>query len=345
MPEVLIVGGGSIGERHLRCFGQIGCQTALCEIEADRRARLIEQYDVRLGFSSLEEAARRPWDAVVVCTPAHLHVPHALSLLGGGTRSLLIEKPLATCIEDAQALLPHTSGAMVGVAYVLRASPLVQEVRQVLSAGQIGDVLAVVVESGQHFPTFRPAYRDIYYRDRRTGGGAVQDAATHMFDLAQYLAGPFDWIFCDYEHQALEGVVVEDTVQAVGRSGGGRTLVSIALNQFMAPNETTVRLNGRAGSIEIRFHEARWGMYRHGEGDWSWNPPVSKDRDELFRIQARRFRAACEGREPMLCSLAEAMHSLEIQVAALASQGTRRIPIGGSSVQPRPPWAAAQIMS
>ena len=40
MPvDVLIVGGGSIGERHLRCFQEIGCTVALCGVECRAAAR------------------------------------------------------------------------------------------------------------------------------------------------------------------------------------------------------------------------------------------------------------------------------------------------------------------
>ena len=84
------------------------------------------------------------------------------------------------------------------IAYVLRHHPATQRTRELLTEGAIGKLHQVTVVAGQHFPSFRPAYRDIYYARRETGGGAVQDAATHLFDIVQHLAGPLDWIFCDY---------------------------------------------------------------------------------------------------------------------------------------------------
>src|SRR5207248_9870667 len=179
--------------------------------------------------------------------------------------------------------------------------------------------------AGQNFPSLRPAYRETYYRFHETGGGAVQDAATHLFDLVQYLAGPLDWIFADCAHQEVGDVEVEDTVHMVGRAGGGRVLVSVALNQFMAPNETHLQLNGSRGSLAIRFHEHRAGMFMLGDSDWTWTEPLASERDDLFREQAQRFLTAAIGQEPPRCGLDDGIRAMKVNLAALRSCETRTV--------------------
>ncbi len=322
MLDVLIVGGGSIGERHLRCFGQLpDCRVSLCEVHETRRASLVDQYRPHAAFSRLEDAAAQQWHAAIVCTPAHLHVSHTLQL-ACCTSAFLIEKPLATSVQDAARLEALATERPVAVAYVLRVHPAVETVRAELAAGRIGDLLQVAVVSGQHFPTYRPAYREIYYRDRATGGGAVQDAATHVFNLVQHLAGDFTWIACDCAHQALEGVEVEDTVHLLGRTMQ-RVLVSVSLNQFMAPNELIVYLNGSRGTLQLRLHEQRWGRFCHDDSGWHWSEPLVSERDELFRRQAAQFLAVCRGQAFPMCDLAAARHTLDVNLAALASGGNR----------------------
>ena len=176
-------------------------------------------------------------------------------------------------------------------------------------------------------PTFRPAYREIYYADRRTGGGAIQDAVTHLANLAQAFVGPFDWVFCDYDHQALEGVTVEDTVHLTARAGHGRILVSIALNQFMAANESRLTLNGSRGSIRIEVPEHRYGIIRHGEAAWTFSEPLLHERDEWFGLQAKRFAEVLAGRLPPACPLDDAVQTLAVNLAALESAGQRRVAI------------------
>jgi hypothetical protein len=138
-----------------------------------------------------------------------------------------------------------------------------------------------------------------------------------MFDLIQHLAGPLDWIFCDWPPE-LPGVEVEDTVHLLGRAGG-RVLVSLALNQFMAPNETHLQLNGARGSLGIRLHDHRAGIFLHGDNDWTWTEHLVADRDDLFRAQAESFLAAATGQHPPLCSLDDAARALRVNLAALES--------------------------
>ena len=104
-----------------------------------------------------------------------------------------------------------------------------------------------------------------------------------------------------------------------GRADGGKILVSLALNQFMAPNETHVQLNGASGSLAIRFHEQRAGLYRLGDADWHWTEPLVKERDDLFRAQAKSFLAAIRGERTPFCSLEEGIRALKINLAALRS--------------------------
>jgi predicted dehydrogenase len=333
MIDVLIVGGGSIGERHLRSFQQIGCQVGLCDTSAERRAQIAERYQVRHVFASLAEALagviEQRWTGIVICTPAHLHAEHAIQA-AAATEALLIEKPLATRLADAEQLRTALAGKTVQVAYVLRHHPAVQYAHGRLRGGDIGELHEVTITAGQHFPSFRPAYRDIYYARHETGGGAVQDAATHLFDLVQCFAGELEWVFCDYAHQELPGVEVEDTVHLIGRAnggraGGGRVMVSLALNQFMAPNETHMQLNGARGSLAIRFHEQRAGIFRHGDAAWEWTEPLVRERDDLFRGQARSFLAALRGEHLPVCSLDAGLSALKVNLAALRSGRERSV--------------------
>jgi len=323
MPlEILVVGGGSIGERHLRCFQDIGCSVALCDSNAARLAEIAERYKLARTFPTIELAARENWYGVVIATPANLHAEHVAALIKS-TDAFLIEKPLCLSNEDARRLQSLAPGKSIQVGYVLRHHPATQHVRTLLAEGVIGKLHQVTITAGQNFPSLRPAYRDIYYKSHQTGGGAVQDAATHLFDLLQHLAGPLDWIFCDYAHQELADVDVEDTVHIMGRCCGGRVIASIALNQFMAPNETQVQLNGALGSLAIRFHEQRAGMFMLGDPGWTWTEPLVVERDDLFRAQAQNFISSIVKQEPPLCTLQDGLRALAVNLAALRSGQNR----------------------
>ncbi|MBL8828726.1 MAG: Gfo/Idh/MocA family oxidoreductase [Planctomycetaceae bacterium] len=321
--RILIVGGGSIGERHLRCFQQIGAQVALCETLESRRKDVAGRYLCE-SFSTVEDAARHAWDAAVICTPAHLHVPHAVTL-APQTQAMLIEKPLATQDTDIPRLIAATRGKPVMIAYVFRSHPAVHELRRQLRDETLGPLHQITVLGGQHFPTFRPAYREIYYAKHETGGGCIQDAATHMIDLVSYLAGRFDWVFCDAAHQELAGVEVEDTVNALGRLNGNRVLFSLAENQFMAGNELQIHAHCARGSLQLKLPDHTWGILRHGDSQWQMHGPMIHERDDLFRRQARLFLDVCAGRVENPSPLEDARHTLQVNLALLRSWREQRI--------------------
>jgi predicted dehydrogenase len=322
--RLLIVGAGSIGERHLRCFLKTGrAEIMVCEPNEPLRNDIAGRYGVAASADFDAALKEAPWQGVVVCTPAHLHVSMAREALQAGA-SVLIEKPLSVSAEGTGDLViaRAENNRAAGVAYVLRFMPAIRQARTFLKSGAIGQPLHGIVVTGQHFPEFRPAYREIYYNRHETGGGAIQDALTHSAHSMEWLLGPTDSLFCDASHQALEGVEVEDTVNVLARNG--RALVNYALNQFQAPNESHFWIHCAKGSIKIESHRQRWGVLRPGEKTWAWRDAPVDDRDDLFTAQAHAFLDAIEGKPTELCTLEEGIQTLKFNLAALESARTGR---------------------
>ncbi len=319
LPRILVVGCGSIGERHLRCFQKTGrCEVEACDASAELLQAVAERYTVTPRPDLATALRERKYDALIICTPAPTHLP--LATLGAAHgAALLIEKPLATSLEevDRTRRVMARAGRHVAVAYVYHVFPWIQEARAFVKSGALGRVLHATVQAGQHFPTFRPAYRDIYYARREMGGGCIQDAITHVMNAMEWMLGPATRVFCDASHQMLEGVTVEDTVNLAARHGDA--LVSYAMNQFQAPNELGILLHGELGSLSIEHHRQRWGALRRGEAEWTWHQTPPLERDDLFMAQAHAFLDGMEGRPSPLCTFDEGVQTLKFNLAALRS--------------------------
>jgi predicted dehydrogenase len=316
---ILVVGCGSIGERHLRCLQRTGRATvAVCEPNDTLRGRIMLQYGVT-GFVSLDAAlGAQRFAGLVICTPAHTHLDIALAGLRHGA-GLLIEKPLSTSLEKVSAVQQEITrtGKFVGVAYIYHFMPWIQGARQLLLSGVLGRPLHVSVATGQHFPTFRPAYREIYYTRHETGGGAIQDALTHIANAVEWLIGPTTRLYCDAAHQSLEGVTVEDTVSVSARNGG--VLVNYALNQFQAPNEMTLQIHCEHGSVKVEGHEQRFGVLLRAANAWEWHRAAPLERDDMFISQANAFLDGIEGKPTTLATFEEGVQTLRFNLAALES--------------------------
>uniref|UniRef100_UPI0039C9CFE2 Gfo/Idh/MocA family protein n=1 Tax=Horticoccus sp. 23ND18S-11 TaxID=3391832 RepID=UPI0039C9CFE2 len=324
--SVLVIGCGSIGERHLRCFQHTGrCQVTACETNASLRQRVADTYKVRVTDDAANAIDSSEFDVVVVCTPAPLHVPQAIQALNAG-KHVLIEKPLSHALDGVADLFAarERSGRQVAVAYIYHVYPFLVAARAFLARGEFGPVLHATATCGQPFHVLRPAYAGIYYRDRATGGGGIQDALTHPVNWIESVVGPTDSVICDCAHLALPGVTVEDTVHVSARNGN--VLVNYTLSQFQHPNESTLQFNAVSGSVKIELHRQRWGTFAPGARDWVWHDAPVPGHDTHFIAQAHAFLDQIEGQPSRLCSLEAAARTLRFNLAALAAaEGDCRI--------------------
>jgi len=316
--SLLVIGCGSIGERHLRCFGLTGRVSATaCDANPALLQKMADTYQVP-GIADWQAALTQKFDAVLICTPANLHVPMAIQALAAGSH-VLVEKPLSHSLAGLDEFFRarERAGRQVAVAYVLHIYALLAQAREFLRRGEFGPVCQATVLSGQCFPFFRPAYAQTYYRDRRTGGGAIQDALTHSVNWVESVIGPADSVLCDCAHLVLPNVEVEDTVHVSSRHGA--TLATFTLNQFQHPNETTFMFNSARGSVKIELHQQRWGTFAEGAQDWTWHSVAAGERDAHFIAQANAFLDQVAGQPSRLCSLEAAAQTLRFNLAALAS--------------------------
>ncbi len=324
LTRVLVIGAGSIGERHARCFlATQRTEVAICELDAEKCQAVSSRYPLVGAYNDLETALEHhAFDAAVVAVPAHLHIEVATRLARSGIH-LLIEKPLSTSLQGLRELeaLVRERGLTVAVAYILRSIELIESLREAVLSGRFGQPIEVVSVSGQNFPTYRPAYREIYYTRHEHGGGAIQDALTHHVNAVEWLVGPITRVTADAAHKVLDGVEVEDVVHAIARHQSG-VMSSFALNQFQAPNESTITVNCEHGTVRLESHRQRWLSITEPGGEWNVEATASAERDDGFIRQANVFLDALEGKGDVRCTLAEGLQTLRVNLAMLESRQT-----------------------
>lgn len=318
--RILIVGTGSIGTRHVRCMLKTGrADVGICEPNTDLRHQLATNYNLVDAYARLDQALARSWDGAVVAVPAPLHIPIAQQLADHDI-NIFIEKPLAVDETGVAQLIETVErrNLAAAVAYVYRMHPAAQAMREALLSGRFGRPLQVVVVSGQHFPFFRPAYRDVYYAHREQGGGVIQDGLTHAFNLCEWFVGPITRVAVDAAQLRLEGIDVEDTVHVLARHDD-TILACYAVNHHQAPNESTVTVVCEHGTLCLEIKRHLWKWMAEPTDQWHVETTPLADQDDWFTRQENAFLDQLEGTAPPFCSIQEAWQTLRVNRAALQS--------------------------
>lgn len=170
---------------------------ALCE-EADAPAwahrdtrALADRHGVPFLTDPDAALARADVDLVLVCSEPTRHARLAARALAAG-KHVLVDKPMATTLEEAEALVAAAAGAPGKLTVVHRLfNPAIQRARRLIDAGHIGLVRAADVEflaSGVFFGTSveRPEF---VANPALSGGGELLNFSVYPVDYLRYLTG------------------------------------------------------------------------------------------------------------------------------------------------------------
>jgi myo-inositol 2-dehydrogenase/D-chiro-inositol 1-dehydrogenase len=182
-----LIGCGSIAQSvHLKILTRMaGVElVAFAETDPERRQQARRRAPSAVAVADYQSLLALPEvEAVLVCLPTALHAAAATAAVEAG-KHLYLEKPLATSLDEARRVIDawRNAGVVGMVGFNYRFNPLVQDARQRIQAGQIGNCIAA--RSVFATPARRlPAWKE----SRSNGGGVLLDLASHHVDLVHFL--------------------------------------------------------------------------------------------------------------------------------------------------------------
>ncbi len=277
----LVIGYGSIGERHARVLEALGFAVSVVSRRREGGGRAV--------FASMDEAqSAGPADYVVVADETGRHAETLAGLAASGHRgSVLVEKPL---FAAASPLPAHRFGR-AGVGYNLRFHPALRALRAAL-AGR--PVQMANFYAGQHLGDWRPG-RDMartYSASRAAGGGVLRDLS-HELDLATWLFGPWRRV------AAVGGRLGSVTVDADDGWGillgcEGCPVVTIELNSLDRSGRRVVTVQADGETLRADLVASTLEIGREKQS-------LKSDRDQTY---ADMHRALLDG-SPDVCSFGE----------------------------------------
>lgn len=287
MINFAIVGCGRIAKRHAELLGSgqiAGARlVAVCDTDPGRADAFATRYGVP-GFVSLPDMlAHRGIDAVSVLTPSGMHAQHAILVAQSG-RHVIVEKPMALTLEDADAMISAANHAGVRLFVVKqnRFNVPVVKAREALTAGRFGQLVLGTVRvrwcRDQAYYN-QDAWRGTWAQD----GGVIANQASHHVDMLGWFMGPVESVHARGA-RALVNIEAEDTAVATLKFRNGALGIIEATGATRPTDlEGSLSVLGSGGTVEIggfAVNKIRHWQFVHPHDDdtqvmerFSVNPP------------------------------------------------------------------------
>jgi predicted dehydrogenase len=187
-------------------------------------------------------------EAVAIVTPNHMHAGPTYAFLKAGIH-VICDKPLTISLAEARKMKAAVgkSGLIFALTHNYTGYPLVRRAREMVKAGDLGEIRLIQVEYPQDWmtgPTEATGNKQAEWRvdPKRSGaGGAIGDIGTHAYNLADYVSG-IDAVELSAELTAFgAGRALDDNVQIMLRYANGAR-GALWASQVAPGNENGLRI-------------------------------------------------------------------------------------------------------
>jgi predicted dehydrogenase len=183
---------------------------AVYDDDPERGRRAAEQYNA-VYYEDYEELLRRAdIDAVIIDSENVKHRALAVASAEAG-KHILCEKPIATTLEDADAIVRAVEKAKVKfqTCFVMRYNPPALRVKEIIDSGEIGEITAIT--GTNHIKWFGIDVMKWFVNPELSGGGAVMDHTVHLADLMRWYTGSeASRVYCEIGKNIRRELAVED---------------------------------------------------------------------------------------------------------------------------------------
>ena len=325
--NILLVGLGSIGKRHLDILKDIA---PLSKVTVWRHKPATysdsNHQDIHFVYS-LQDALTSTPRVALLCNPSSFHIETGLQLAENNIH-LFIEKPLSNTLQGVDELvqLCHQRNLALMVGYNLRFCKSLILMRQTYLDGIIGRLLSARMEVGQYLPDWRPTqdYRQGVSAQKVLGGGVLLELS-HEFDYLRWICGEVKSVFGQVRKLSELELDVEDYCEMIFELEIG-AVANIHLDMVQYSPTRTCKLIGTKGILI-------WNALTHQVLVWEtkkkiWaeiHPAAALDKNETYRAELNHFLQCVQEVKTPSPSGEEGRRVVEIVLAVNQSSQDRRI--------------------
>ena len=191
VKTALIIGAGSIGQRHIKNLRKIGIDNIVALRSKKGHFKKLPEALKVVEVDNWEEAIASSPDVAIISNPSSLHIETARKIVDH-VKGVFIEKPLSDSTNECQQLIDILNEKKVVsfIGHNMMFHPIVENIIKFYNENDIGEVVSIQCQVGQWLPDWHPYenYKNAYYARKDLGGG-VALTLIHEIHLALELAG------------------------------------------------------------------------------------------------------------------------------------------------------------
>ncbi len=324
--RVGVVGAGYMGGRHARIYaGMPDVElVAVCDAREPVARELAEATGARARTELGQLLAEDRVDAVSVCTPDDAHLDACVAAARAGAH-VLVEKPIATTLRDAEAIIDaaERAGVVLLVGHCLRFDPRYDHARTAVAAGELGEVQTISTRRSN----------TVAAQDRLGGRCSLPlFLGIHDYDVLRWLLGSeVERVTAESKWGLLRGLgyPVEDANGALLRFANGALGIAelnwVLPRGFPAGGDHRADIVGSAGSLSVATLET--GLRQSNQErsvlvDWGSAPIVQGQAGGMFANELRHFVDCIRRGSTPAVSPADALAALRIALAVERAAAT-----------------------
>jgi predicted dehydrogenase len=332
MHKIAILGAGAISDSHIQAYLKFKdtCRiVALADLFPEKAREKAAKYGLPVAvFRDHQELIQgADFDAASVCLPPFEHAPASVALLRAG-KHVLVEKPMATCLQECDDMLAaaKAAGRVLSIVAQNRYKTPMMKLKRVIESGLLGRMLHAQVDS---FWWRGANYYDLWWRGTwaKEGGGCTMNHAVHYIDIFQWMVGMPAEVLAISANLAHPNSEVEDFSTAVLTYADGK-LGQMTASLVHHGEEQQIVIQAERAKVAVPWQVR--AMRQKENGFPEDDPAVVAEIEAFYRAlpevaceghegQVANFLAAIEGREPLLLDGAQGRCTIELISAIFQS--------------------------
>lgn len=312
--RVLVLGLGSIGQRHARLLSERSdVEVSLCDISEALRRQAADGLvkPPAAVCSSFADSLKAKPDIAFICVPNHLHVPMALEAIRNGT-DVMVEKPVSDSLEKARELVTAAEAAnrFLQVGYMLRYDEGLITLKEIIDKGEIGSIVGGRAMIGTYVTLLNAKGTD-----RIDHPNSLIVDYTHELDFISWFFGEVKDMMAMQARMGNLELKPQPNIFQIGLKFSSGAVVQVHMDYIQFPQRRIFEVYGDRGTLCYDFMtgEIRHFTFQRAHQWTNKNVlPIAERWDDLFRKEHESvFTRRARGLPPFV-SGADGLRALEM---------------------------------